>query len=105
MTAFTSWEPGQTVVATTDFGPVVAGQSGMVVARLPANWFLRRRRYLCVFLGDMTVEVTGRHIAARDHGFSLPMLQNPRWFLHTRSIADPRCSLAEGLRRMPRAHR
>ena len=87
MGMFSSLQPGTTVIATSDVGPVIRGQLGMVIAhhkRWRGLW--RRREYVCVFLGDIVAMVDPRHITRHDHGCSLAMLEAPLWFLHTRSV-------------------
>ena len=92
--------PGKLVVATADFGPVLDGQPGIVVARqqgprLP--W--RAATYVCTFLGGTTVTLSRRHIVPQDHGYSRLMLEDPWWFLHTRTVPGRRRRVAGELGR------
>ncbi len=99
MILFATMPPGTAIIAAADIGPLVRGQPGMIIA--PLKWSRRpwQRQYLCIFLGGITLAVAMRHVMRRNHGFSRSMLEDPRWFLSTRAVAELDASLVSAPRR------
>ena len=100
MTVISALPPGTMVIVTADFGPIIRGQLGMVadrphIGRL--SW--RGREYVCVFLGGITVTVSGWQITRYEHGCSPELLANPLWFLQTRRAQQPNNGFSAELRR------
>lgn len=95
--------PGTAVIATEDFGPIIRGQLGITVGRRQSARFpWQRSAYVCTFLGGITVTAAGRHIMPHDHGCGWQMLEDPFWFLHTRTVPEKYCKFAAEVRRPTR---
>ena len=74
---------GAQIVAARDFGPILAGQLGMITGKAAKRHFFPwRMRYLCTFLGDMKAVASQKDIANLDHGCSPETLEDPLWFIH-----------------------
>lgn len=77
---------GAQIMAARDFGPIVAGQFGMITGKAAKRHFLRwRTQYscLCTFLGDIRVVALRTDIAHLDHGCSQKTTEDSLWFFHS----------------------
>jgi len=80
---------GTRIVATTDAGPVIRGQIGVVTGLGEPHRFLWwRTTYGCTFLGNIQITMRRSAVARQDHGCSIEVLEDPLWFLHTRDDPD-----------------
>lgn len=105
MALFSILANGTRVIASADFGPIIKGQAGIIIARQRSRWRVwRRSAYVCTFLGGATVTATRQRIVPHDHGCPLEMLRDPFWFLETRAQSATRGhDAAEPTRSVPRA--
>lgn len=81
---------GAPIIAAKDFGPVVAGQLGMITGttakRHLAPW-RTQHVYFCTFLGDVRVVALPEDIVRLDHGCGQETLEDPLWFIHSRDAS------------------
>lgn len=95
MPLFTILPPGTAITATTDSGPIIRGQAGIVTDCTPGTWWpWRRTVYVCAFLGGISTTVTRSRIMRHEHGFNREILADPLWFLHTRDLPTATCKAA-----------
>jgi len=95
--------PGATVIAADYFGPIVRGQLGIVTGCRRGTWLpWQRTAYVCTFLGGISVTATRWQILAHDHDYSRQMVEDPYWFLHTRTVPAVSSNVGSELRRPSR---
>jgi len=69
---------GTRIVPIRDVGPVRKGQPGIVtdIVNMPSFlWW--RRKYVCIFAGNVSSVIEPVQLEARDHGYTVEQLQAP----------------------------